>query len=282
MKTYLVLGGNGQLGQALRKVVPENVTLVYPEKRVDITSFEAVRKAIMDTPNINGVINCAAYTAVDKAETDVDAAMAVNLHGAANIAAFCKAWDIDMVHISTDYVFNSDKPLFHQDEPNPINVYGLSKSLGEAAVHGIYPKAFIIRTASVYSEFGNNFLKTMVSRYNDGQRDFSVVADQTSRPTYAPDLAKMIFEVLDTGYKMHTHILHYSGNITVSWHQFAKMILTRMPESVIIHPTSAASYNAAAMRPAKSILITSGWNEPSSVGQGIEESLAVLLNKERE
>lgn len=280
MLTYLVLGGNGQLGQALRKVVPSNVSLIYPKERVDITNFEAVRNAIVED-YVDGVINCAAYTAVDKAEHDFATALAVNAYGPANIAAVCNKLKIDFVHISTDYIFNYSHPIFEDTTPNPINNYGYTKELGEKMVRGVNPNAYIIRTASVYSEFGNNFLKTMLSRYNDGQRDFIIVADQFSCPTYAPDLAEAIFEVLKTGWSRSVKTYHFAGSHLISWAEFAEKILTQMPEPVKISAVSASTYNAPAARPVKSQLVTSHYLTKSDLNKGIEQSLAVLLNKER-
>lgn len=281
MLTYLVLGGNGQLGQALRKVVPDNVTLIYPEERVDITDFEAVCNVLTEGAYVDGVINCAAYTAVDKAEQDFATALAVNAYGPANIAAVCSKLRIDFVHISTDYIFNTNRPIFDNQAANPINNYGYTKELGEKMVCGVNPNAYIIRTASVYSEFGKNFLKTMLSRYNDGQRDFTVVADQFSCPTYAPDLAEAIFDVLKTGWSRTNKIYQFAGDDLISWMQFAEKILTQMPEPVTIAAVSASSYNAPAARPACSNLVTSACLTGSNVDAGIEASLAVLLNKER-
>lgn len=278
MKRYLVLGGNGQLGQALNKVKPEDVDLIYPE-RCDITDFKQVKDLIVQTMP-EAVINCAAYTAVDKAEDDIQTAISVNAYGAANIAKICGELYIDLIHISTDYVFDGSFPGIEGAETNPLNVYGYSKRFGEELVHAVHPGALIIRTASVYSEFGNNFLKTMLSRYNGGQREFDVVCDHYSCPTYAPDLAEMIFTMLEYG--VGGRILHYAGKEYLSWYDFATRIFWEIDMTVKVNPVSAAQYNSKAVRPAKSYLETKGFLTPKPVAHGINESLKVLLNKERE
>lgn len=278
MKRYLVLGGSGQLGQALNKVKPEDVDLIYPE-RCDIADFRQIRDLITDIMP-EAVINCAAYTAVDKAEDDIQAAMSVNAYGAANIAKICGELHIDLIHISTDYVFDGSFPGVEGAETNPLNVYGYSKRFGEELVQAVHPGALIIRTASVYSEFGNNFLKTMLSRYNAGQREFDVVCDHFSCPTYAPDLAEMIFTMLEYG--VGGRILHYAGKEYLSWYDFASRIFWEIDMTVKVNPVSAAQYNSKAVRPAKSYLETKGFLTPKQVAHGISESLKVLLNKERE
>lgn len=278
MKRYLVLGGSGQLGQALNKVKPEDVDLIYPE-RCDIADFRQIRDLITDIMP-EAVINCAAYTAVDKAEDDIQAAMSVNAYGAANIAKICGELHIDLIHISTDYVFDGSFPGVEGAETNPLNVYGYSKRFGEELVQAVHPGALIIRTASVYSEFGNNFLKTMLSRYNAGQREFDVVCDHFSCPTYAPDLAEMIFTMLEYG--VGGRILHYAGKEYLSWYDFASRIFWEIDMTVKVNPVSAVQYNSKAVRPAKSYLETKGFLTPKPVAHGISESLKVLLNKERE
>lgn len=278
MKRYLVLGGSGQLGQALNKVKPEDVDLIYPE-RCDIADFRQIRDLITDIMP-EAVINCAAYTAVDKAEDDIQAAMSVNVYGAANIAKICGELHVDLIHISTDYVFDGSFPGVEGAETNPLNVYGYSKRFGEELVQAVHPGALIIRTASVYSEFGNNFLKTMLSRYNAGQREFDVVCDHFSCPTYAPDLAEMIFTMLEYG--VGGRILHYAGKEYLSWYDFASRIFWEIDMTVKVNPVSAAQYNSKAVRPAKSYLETKGFLTPKPVAHGISESLKVLLNKERE
>lgn len=279
MSKYLILGGDGQLGQALRKQVKESDTLVFPAVRCDITDFEAVR-AVIDMTTPDAVINCAAYTAVDKAEDDVQNALAVNAYGAANIAKLCCERGIAFVHISTDYVFDGSFPGTLEATPNPLNVYGYTKLFGEQLVRAVHPGAVIIRTASVYSEFGNNFLKSLLGRYNGGQHNFDVVCDHYSCPTYAPDLADTIYMLLSLG--VSSTLFHYAGKDYISWEEFAKRIFSKIDPSVKINPVSASYYNSKAQRPSKSYLDTTNVFKPQSVDRGIEETLTVLLNRERE
>lgn len=279
MKRYLVLGGKGQLGQALQKVRHSDVELIYPAKRCEITSFIQVRDLIVEIMP-DAVINCAAYTAVDKAEDNVQVAIDVNAYGAANIAKVCADLAIDFVHISTDYVFDGSFPGVEGAKTNPLNVYGFSKRFGEELVTAVNSNALIIRTASVYSEFGNNFLKSLLSRYHNGQREFDVVADHYSCPTYAPALADAILTLL--GYGVGGRILHYAGKDYVSWFAFAEAIFSQVDPTVKIKPVSASVYNSRAIRPAKSYLETKGMLKPEEMSVGITETLNVLLNKERE
>nr|DAY73591.1 MAG TPA: dTDP-4-dehydrorhamnose reductase [Caudoviricetes sp.] len=278
MKRYLILGGSGQLGQALKKVKHADVELIYPSKRVEITNFEQVRDIIVEVMP-DAVINCAAYTAVDKAEDNVQLAIDVNAYGAANIAKVCADLLIDMVHISTDYVFDGNFPGIEGAKTNPLNVYGYSKLFGEQLVMAVHPTALIIRTASVYSEFGNNFLKSLLSRYNAGQREFEVVCDQFSCPTYAPALADTILTLLEYG--VGGRILHYAGKDYVSWHTFAEAIFSQVDPTVKVKAIPASVYNSRATRPAKSYLETKEMLKPEEMGIGITETLNVLLNKER-
>lgn len=279
MKRYLVLGAQGQLGQALKKVKHADVELIRLDRnRSDITNFEQIRNVIVDEMP-DAVINCAAYTAVDKAEDNVQATIDVNAYGAANVAKVCADLSIDFVHISTDYVFDGSCPGVEDGKTNPLNVYGYSKRFGEELVMAVHPNALIIRTASVYSEFGNNFLKSLLVRYNNGQREFDVVCDHFSCPTYAPALAETIFTLL--GHGVGGRILHYAGSDYVSWHRFAETIFAELDPSVIVKPVSASNYNSRAVRPAKSYLQTKSILEPEPIAIGITETLNVLLNKER-
>ena len=280
MKYYLVLGSEGQLGQSLVKVKPEDVTLI-PTPKLDIRNFEGLRDALCSQwPNLDGVINCAAYTNVDLAESDIQTALDINAYALVNIATLCRSWDIPLIHISTDYVFDGTTPEYESVSCNPLNNYGYSKMIGEEVVRGLYKDATIIRTASVYSEFGKNFLKSLLSRYHDGQREFDVVCDQMSCPTYAPDLAATIFAVLSFGVRGRT--LHYAGEEYISWDSFARMIFNSVDPTVKVNPVLASTYNAKALRPEHSKLITTTMLTPSNPMRGVAETLSVLLNKERE
>lgn len=224
------------------------------------------------------VVNCAAYTAVDKAEEDVNTCINVNAYGATNIAKACNDLLIQFVHISTDYVFDGHVAGTEESKTNPLNTYGYSKQLGETLVQAVCPTALIIRTASVYSEFGHNFLKTMLERYNGGQKEFNVVCDHLSCPTYAPDLAETIFKLVKDG--VNSKIVHYAGADYISWYDFARKIFLVIDLSVTVNPVSASTYNSKAVRPATSYLKTDPTLNPRSVDSGIVRTLTILLNKE--
>ena len=200
MNNILVTGGNGQLGSELREIAPN-----YPEynflftdaKELDITNHNAVIVFIKSN-NINIIVNCAAYTAVDKAETDPELTDAINHLAVANFAQIAKDEKIKLIHISTDYVFDgfNHKSYKENDPPNPQSVYGQTKLNGELAIQRINPdNSIIIRTSWVYSIFGNNFVKTML-RLAETRDEISVVSDQIGSPTNAADLAKAILRIL--------------------------------------------------------------------------------------
>lgn len=276
MTKFLVFGSKGQLGQSLAKVAPEDVILIEASD-VDITSFKDVMNSLVQhMPDI--VVNCAAYTAVDKAEEDVNTCVNVNAYGATNIAKACNDLLIQFVHISTDYVFDGNVAGTEDSKTNPLNIYGYSKQLGETLVQTVCPTALIIRTASVYSEFGHNFLKTMLERYNGGQKEFNVVCDHLSCPTYAPDLAETIFKLVKDG--VNSKIVHYAGADYISWYDFARKIFLVIDLSVTVNPVSASTYNSKAVRPATSYLKTDPTLNPRSVDSGIVRTLTILLNKE--
>lgn len=276
MTKFLIFGSKGQLGQSLAKVAPEDVILIEASD-IDITNFKDVMNSLVQhVPDV--VVNCAAYTAVDKAEEDVNTCINVNAYGATNIAKTCNDLLIQFVHISTDYVFDGHVAGTEESKTNPLNTYGYSKQLGETLVQAVCPTALVIRTASVYSEFGHNFLKTMLERYNGGQKEFNVVCDHLSCPTYAPDLAETIFKLVKDG--VNSKIVHYAGADYISWYDFARKIFLVIDLSVTVNPVSASTYNSKAVRPATSYLKTDPTLNPRSVDSGIVRTLTILLNKE--
>jgi len=256
MKKILVTGANGQLGSEI-KVLAVN----YP-------GFDFVFTDIADFPldkteeiiaNFNRiqpdiVINCAAYTAVDKAEQDQETADAINHLAIATLASLCKDSGAKLVHISTDYVFDGTSPIAYKedDKPNPKSVYGATKLAGEIACSQNCPESIIIRTAWVYSEFGNNFVKTML-RLMTERDSLSVVNDQIGSPTYAADLAQVILTILDSN-KWEPGIYHYSNAGEISWYDFAMDIKAIAHKSCEIKGIPASSYPTPAERPAYSLL----------------------------
>ena len=276
----LVTGKNGQLGSELQKTCPSNVELIcFGSKELDISNAEQVNELLITySPDI--VINAAAYTAVDKAETDTDTAYAVNEQGAANLANACKNIDAKLIHISTDFVFNgtSTMPYTASDATNPLGVYGASKLAGEQAINEILgSQATIVRTAWVYSVFGNNFVKTML-RLMAEKEQLGIVGDQVGTPTWAAGLANMLWalvakasseQVLNTENK--ATILNWTDAGVASWYDFAVAIQELaieqglLTKSIPISAIPAASYPTPAKRPAFSVLNKAQAEEISGV-----------------
>jgi dTDP-4-dehydrorhamnose reductase len=258
MNNILVTGGNGQLGSELREIAPN-----YPDynflftdvKQLDITNHTAVKEFI-EINNINVIINCAAYTAVDKAEYEPELADAINHLAAENFAKIAKQNKIKLIHISTDYVFDGKnyKPYVETDTPSPRSVYGQTKLDGELAMQHINPEnSIIIRTSWVYSKFGNNFVKTML-RLAETRNEISVVADQIGSPTNAGDLAKAILKILPKIKNETVEVFHYSNEGVCSWYDFAKAIFEIKKIDVILNPIESIQFPTPAKRPYYSML----------------------------
>ena len=224
MNNILVTGGNGQLGSELKELAsnfPDYNFLFTDVSNLDITAHKEVR-LFVERNNINVIINCAEYTAVDKAESEHEIPDAINHLAVANFAQIAKDKNIKLIHISTDYVFDgtNNKPYLETDTPNPQSVYGKTKLDGELAMRKINPaNSIIIRTSWVYSRFGNNFLKTML-RLAETRDEISVVADQIGSPTSATDLAKAILTILPMVHNKTVEIFHYSNEGLCSWYDF--------------------------------------------------------------
>ncbi len=259
----LITGANGQLGQALiAACVARNISFTATTRAdFDICQPENIDEQLaLHQPSI--VVNAAAYTAVDKAESEPDQAFLINEFGVKNLAIACKHRDIPLIHISTDYVFagNANRPYQTTDDCDPQTVYGASKLAGERAIAAILPSHLIIRTAWLYSEYGNNFVKTML-RLANLRDSVSVVDDQIGCPTYASDLAKVILAVADKllePYWQTYGIYHFVGNEMMSWFEFAKKIMTIREnisaKTVKVSAISSAQYPTAAKRPGYSVL----------------------------
>ena len=259
----LVLGSRGQLGQCLNdQLVNTNHDVIYTSRdQINISNFKLTKKQIGDiAPDI--VINATAYTAVDKAEEDKEMANVINHLAVSNIASICHKLDCWLIHFSTDYVFDgtSSMPYKEDDQTNPQGVYGLTKLLGEKAIKSSACKYIIIRTAWVFSEYGNNFLKTML-RLGAELDHLSIVDDQVGAPTYAQDIAKAITSLLtDLSDESDCQgIYHYCGDTPCSWFEFAseifnqaKLLEYRVPESIKAVKTS--QYPTLAKRPIFSVL----------------------------
>jgi dTDP-4-dehydrorhamnose reductase len=271
MKTVLVFGGNGQLGESLQREIAQNPINgfechFFDIADADITSVGALEEVFKKyTPAYT--INCAAYTAVDTAEDDTEKAFAINEVGTKNIATLCTAFNSCFIHISTDFIFDGSKliPLKETDITSPLGVYGLSKLKGEEAIISSDCAYYIIRTSWLYSEFQANFLKTML-HLAQTRDTLSVVADQVGTPTYAGDLASIICTIIKQQ-KTGKEIYHYSNEGVASWHDFAHEIFEKTNTSITLLPILTAAYPTKATRPPYSVLDKSK----------IKDHLAILI-----
>jgi dTDP-4-dehydrorhamnose reductase len=255
-KKILVTGSNGQLGSELKELsCNSNYEFIFTDvEDLDITNIEALRSFFKDR-RFNYIINCAAYTAVDKAETDYETAHKVNSLAAKNLAIISKELNISLVHISTDFVFDGTKstPYIENDPVNPLSVYGKTKLEGEKEIINITDHAVIIRTSWLYSYYGNNFVKTML-RLGKEKRQFNVIFDQIGTPTYAKDLAAVIMKVIERESITGTEIYHYSNEGVASWYDFAKAIMDNAKLNCVVKPIETENYPTPAKRPHYSVL----------------------------
>jgi len=254
----LVTGANGQLGNELRKLstnIPTYRFLFTDIAELDITNPDAVND-FFETNRINTVINCAAYTAVDKAESDESAATLINATAVGYLAKACNKADATLIHVSTDYVYDGQacKP-YSEDHPTaPVSVYGRSKLSGEEAALTV-PKSVVIRTSWLYSSFGNNFVKTML-RLGKERETLNVVFDQVGTPTYAADLAQTIMKIVKTSELNHlkTGIFNYSNEGVCSWYDFAHEIMQQARLKCVVKPIETKDYPLPAPRPYYGVL----------------------------
>jgi dTDP-4-dehydrorhamnose reductase len=256
MTNILVFGASGQLGQCFKKVVEnEGVTSVYfpLETEANILDNEALKK-LFETYKPAYCINCAAYTAVDKAEDEVEVALKVNKTGVENLAKFCAEYNSTLIHISTDFVFKGDAPTprAETDAAEPISVYGQTKLDGEKVVEDMLKKYFIIRTGWLYSEYANNFVKTML-KLGAERDELKIIADQAGTPTYAIDLALCIMQIINSKSTAYG-IYHYSNEGITSWYDFARAIFDIAGTKVKVIPVKTSEYVTRATRPAYSVM----------------------------
>jgi dTDP-4-dehydrorhamnose reductase len=256
MNNILVFGASGQLGQCLKNVAKLNRIdkIVFPpEAEADILNTENLDR-LFDGYKPAYVVNCAAYTAVDKAEDDVERAHEINVTGAENLAVKCKAHGAVLIHISTDFVFKGDvaHPLTEADEAKPIGVYGQTKLDGELAVAAAFEEYFIIRTGWLYSEYANNFAKTML-KLGAERHELNIIVDQVGTPTYAIDLATFILTVINSGSKAYG-TYHYSNEGVTSWFDFARAIFDISGTKVKANPIRTDQYPTRAKRPSYSVM----------------------------
>jgi dTDP-4-dehydrorhamnose reductase len=282
-KNILVTGANGQLGREFRdiqKQFPSFNFLFASREELSIDNFDTIKKYFA-AHTIDYCINCAAYTAVDKAESQKEQAIAINATAAGNLAALCKEYQSVFFHFSTDYVFNGQAaaPYKETDATDPVNFYGQTKLMGEQAALNNNPRALIIRTSWVYSRHGNNFVKTMLRLMNE-KESIGVVADQFGSPTYAFDLAAAVMQMIDSQ-KFVPGIYHYCNEGIISWYDFAMAIKEINGSSCRVNPITTAAYPTPAARPHYSALHTQkikdnygllipGWR------QSLEKCLALM------
>lgn len=249
----LVTGSNGQLGyDVVKELQKQNIECCGATRQdFDIVDFEATENFIKNYMP-DAVIHCAAYTAVDKAEDEQGLCYLVNASATENIAEICKKINVKMLYISTDYVFDGTKDDFYEvdDKPNPINVYGKTKLLGEQAVQRILNKYFIVRISWVFGEHGNNFVKTML-RLGNERKEISVVADQYGSPTYTADLAPLLVEMIQTE---KYGIYHATNEGVCTWAEFAEEIFKIAGIDVKVNHITTAEYPTRAKRPLNSRL----------------------------
>ncbi len=257
MANILVTGANGQLGSEIRKngfSILDDVFYTDMEE-LDITNYTAVEKFVQ-LHEIDTIINCAAYTAVDRAEEEPEKAAKINVLAVANLANIAAKEDCLLIHISTDYVFDgiANKPYTEKDKPTPISVYGKTKLAGEQEILKSDCLYIIIRTAWLYSSFGHNFVKTIL-RLADEKEEISVINDQMGSPTYAADLANVIATIMENDERVeYKGIYHFSNEGICSWYDFATEIVSLSGKTCRVNPITTAEYPSHTPRPAWSVL----------------------------
>ena len=256
----LITGANGQLGHEMQRVAKEsNDNYIFTDvaegyENLDITDLESIRKMVKAN-NIEIIVNCAAYTNVDRAESDFDTANLINNTAAGNLATAMKEVEGTLIHVSTDYVFQGDRNIpCREDWPtNPLGVYGKTKLAGEKAIEATGCQHIILRTAWLYSQWGKNFVKTMQS-LTASKDSLKVVFDQVGTPTFAGDLADAIAHIINTRQLDKTGIYHFSNEGVCSWFDFAKIICELSGNTCDIQPCYSEEFPSPVKRPHFSVL----------------------------
>lgn len=272
----LILGGQGMLGQDIHKVFPDSVAT--STKQCDITIPQNISETIaLHKPEL--IINCAAYTQVDRAEQEKDKAFSINSIGAGNVAHACAEHNIPLIHISTDYVFDGTKesPYDEEDLCNPLSIYGTSKHEGEKHISRVLPSAKIIRTQWLYGHGGGNFVETML-RLAQNRDSLSVIADQYGTPTNTADLARAIYTI--SSYK-NSGIFHVRNSGSASWYEFACSIFEQSNTACHTNPIPSTEYPLPAQRPHNSILGMNRWSTELQLPMlpHWKEALGIYLHK---
>ncbi|MBS4043088.1 MAG: dTDP-4-dehydrorhamnose reductase [Chitinophagaceae bacterium] len=282
----LVTGKDGQLGFELQQIQKNYSSqfdfLFVGRKELDLSVPETIASFI-EKHQPKYLINAAAYTAVDKAETEAELAFTINASSPSEMAKVCKEINCHFIHISTDYVFDGKKksPYMPSDQTNPINIYGASKAKGEELILEHNPQSIVIRTSWVYSSHGKNFVKTMMSLMSE-RDEINVVNDQIGNPTYAADLAEAILQIvskLNNSNLIHSSIYHYSNTGNISWFQFAEEIQKLSSHKCRVNPIASVSFPTPAKRSSYSVLDCSAIQKDFGVEiKNWKSSLATMLN----
>ncbi|MBB5636606.1 dTDP-4-dehydrorhamnose reductase [Pedobacter cryoconitis] len=256
-KNIIVIGGNGQLGQCLNEAVTgkEQSYNYFFLSKTDLDFVNADHVAqIFEKYHPLYCINCAAYTAVDAAEEDLDRVFEINEYAVKRLAENCLKYQTTLIHISTDYVFdgNSCVPLREDMHPGPVNVYGLSKLKGEQEIQAVMGQYYIIRTSWLYSEKAGNFVKTML-KLAQSRNQLTVIYDQIGTPTYAMDLARAIIHIISNEIKDYG-VYHYSNEGVASWYDFAKAIFEFAEMDIEVFPVNSSAFVTKAKRPLYSVM----------------------------
>ena len=256
MEKILVTGADGQLGKSIQKLSGKYLTLKFVfknSKQLDITDSESVN-SIFKKEDFNFCINCAAYTNVEQAEKTPEIAYKINADAVKNLALACKRNKVFLIHISTDFVFDGKqtRPYTEEDEAKPLNVYGVTKLKGEKVVEELLEHYFIIRTSWLYSEYENNFLKTML-RLGNENNEVRVVSDQIGTPTYARDLALLLILIIKKN-KKPFGIYHYSNESEASWYDFAIAIFGLSNINIKVQPVKTKDFVTSVNRPIYSVM----------------------------
>ena len=285
MKKILVTGANGQLGQCLQKISSqfEEFEFIFTDSEtLDITNKEEVNDFFwQNAPDF--CINAAAYTAVDLAETDIEKAFLVNADGTENLAEACAEKNAQFIHVSTDYVFDGENNLAYTEEDftNPLGVYGASKLAGDELALEVNPCSVILRTSWVYSEFGKNFVKTMLNLFAT-KEELNIVADQFGQPTNANDLAEAIMKIIKSE-KITPGIFNFSNLGRISWFDFAEKIAELSDAKIKLNAIETSQYPTPAKRPKNSVLDLDKISKTYAIQlkpweESIEDCIQILQN----
>ena len=254
----LVTGANGQLGSEFKTLTAkssQHTMYFLTRAELDLLATESIFE-VLSKYDFDILINCAAYTAVDKAESEIDLANMINVESVGAIAQYCNQHNKILIQISTDFIFSGKGylPILETDQEGPLSIYGSSKLAGEKAIMSTMESFYIVRTSWVYSSYGNNFLKTML-RYMDERPELGIVMDQVGTPTYARDLAQAILNMIaHPSFKSAYGVYNYSNLGTASWYDFACHIKDIVNKTVSIKPIRTEAYPTPAARPPYSVL----------------------------